>query len=242
MNVEITLRELRANLSKEATPERAINEKKYLKSSLEFLGVNVPILRREAKAFVRVHPELDRASLERLSRKAWETEVHELRSLAIAILEQRVDLLRPSDAKWLITLLRSADTWAHVDWLAIKVLGPLVAREPALARSLDDWAKDKNFWIRRTALLCLHDVLLAGAGDFAHFARLAEPMLSEREFFIRKAIGWVLRATAKRNPQLTYDFVSRHAAEMSGVTFKEATRALPATWQKRLRTLRAAPG
>ena len=30
-------------------------------------------------------------------------------------------------------------------------------------------------------------------------------MLEEREFFIRKAIGWVLRETSKRRPELVYD-------------------------------------
>jgi 3-methyladenine DNA glycosylase AlkD len=31
-------------------------------------------------------------------------------------------------------------------------------------------------------------------------------MLDEREFFIRKAIGWVLRDTARQRPALVYDW------------------------------------
>jgi 3-methyladenine DNA glycosylase AlkD len=94
--------------------------------------------------------------------------------------------------------------------------------------------------VRRTALLALHDPLLAGQGNFDLFARLAVPMLAEREFFIRKAIGWVLRSTARRQRARTYAFTHAHAAAMSPLTFREAIRQLPADQQERLRRQRLA--
>ena len=44
--------------------------------------------------------------------------------------------------------------------------------------------------------------LRRGTGDFERFARYADAMLDEREFFVRKAIGWVLRDTARKRPDL----------------------------------------
>lgn len=239
IDVQRAARELRATLAREATLARAEGSKQYLKSTLTFLGASVPTVRRTAKAFVRANHELERRELAALTRHLWRSEVHELRSAAIGILELCVDALRSSDAKWLLTFVRSADTWAHVDWLAIKVLGPLVAREPRLREHVDAWARDDNFWVRRSALLVFHDALAAGTGDFAHFERVAKGMLREREFFIRKAIGWVLRSTVRRNPEWTLGFVERHAREMSALTFHEATRRLAVGEQRRLRRLRA---
>jgi 3-methyladenine DNA glycosylase AlkD len=40
-------------------------------------------------------------------------------------------------------------------------------------------------------------------------------MLDEREFFIRKAIGWVLREVSKKRPALTYDFLLKHRDRVS---------------------------
>jgi 3-methyladenine DNA glycosylase AlkD len=239
MNVKAAIADATRALSAAGTPARAAGAKRYLKSELVFLGASVPAVRAEAKRVVRSHRELTRAELRALVDGLWATDIHELRSLAIGVLELRADLLQKSDARWLIQLIASADTWAHVDWLAIKVVGQLCAREPTLAKDRDRWIKHANFWVRRTALLAEHDALLAGRGDFSHFARLAAPLLGEREFFIRKAIGWVLRATAKRTPERTYGFVRAHAAEMSGLTFREATRALPRAQQKELAALRA---
>jgi 3-methyladenine DNA glycosylase AlkD len=234
MNVEKATRGLEAALAKQGTRARAEGAQRYLKSTLRFLGATVPAVRREAKAFVRAHPELDRKLLRSLAERLWRTEVNELRSLAIGIVELRVQALQASDVSWLIALVRGADTWAHVDWLATKVLGALVAREPKLEAKVVRWARDDNFWVRRTALLSLHDELSAGRGNFELFARLAVPMLGEREFFIRKAIGWVLRAVVRKRPALTVGFVERHAREMSGLTFREAVRRLPAGDQRRL--------
>jgi 3-methyladenine DNA glycosylase AlkD len=52
-------------------------------------------------------------------------------------------------------------------------------------------------------------------------------MLAESEFFIRKAIGWVLRETAKKKPDLVADWLEPRLHRMSGVTFREAVRWLP---------------
>lgn len=239
LDVAAAARELRSLLEAQANPARAAQEKRYLKSDLEFLGAGMPAIRATAKRFVRAHPELSRRSVLALSRQLWQTEVHELRSVAVALLELRSAELQASDLPQLIRHVRAAKTWALVDWLATKVIGPLVVRDASARTRLDVWARDADFWVRRTALLAWHDALLAGGGDFDHFARLARPMLGESEFFIRKAIGWILRSTAKRTPQRTYAFVAKHAAELSGLSFREATRNLPPQQQRELSALRA---
>ena len=52
-------------------------------------------------------------------------------------------------------------------------------------------------------------------------------MLGETEFFIRKAIGWVLRDVSHRRPGLTAAFARRHAASLSTVTWREARQVHP---------------
>ncbi len=51
-------------------------------------------------------------------------------------------------------------------------------------------------------------------------------MLEEKEFFVRKAIGWVLRETAKRRPAIVYEWLLPRAARASGVTLREAVKPL----------------
>jgi 3-methyladenine DNA glycosylase AlkD len=67
-------------------------------------------------------------------------------------------------------------------------------------------------------------------------------MLDEKEFFIRKAIGWVLREIAKSDPGYAAAWTDRHLHAMSGVTFREAIRRLPADDAHRLTSKRSAYG
>jgi 3-methyladenine DNA glycosylase AlkD len=59
-------------------------------------------------------------------------------------------------------------------------------------------------------------------------------MLEEREFFIRKAIGWVLREVSKKYPERVSEFVGSRVERVSGVTFREAIKYLPEEDRERL--------
>jgi len=170
---------------------------------------------------------MTRARLLALVRALWKTRNHELRSAGIALLERHQPALDARDMPLLESLLRASRSWAYVDWLSTRVVAPLVEREPSLKRVLGRWARDPDFWIRRSALLSLLPALRRGDGDFALFERFAVPMLDESEFFIRKAIGWVLRDVSHRRPAVTAAFVRRHAARLSTVTWREAAKYIP---------------
>jgi 3-methyladenine DNA glycosylase AlkD len=225
---------LQRELKAAGTPERAKNEKAYLKSELLHYGVPMPILRRHVVAALNEAGELTRAELLAAVDTLWATGVHELRMSAIELLVKRVKLLASTDAKRVEQLLRESKTWAYVDVLATHVIGRLVTVDPKLVRMLDRWAKDEDFWIRRSALLALLGPLREGAGDFERFARYADAMLDEKEFFIRKAIGWILRDVARKRPQLVYDWLAPRAARASGVTKREAVKYLAAAQKRQI--------
>ena len=165
--------------------------------------------------------------------------VHERRMAAVELLDRGADRLGYDDAALLERLLRESGTWALVDPLAASVVGKLVERDQRFGAVLDRWAADDDFWIRRSALLALLVPLRKGQGDFERFGRYADAMLGEGEFFVRKAIGWVLRDTARKRPELVYEWLLPRAARASGVTVREAVKPLS---EAQRRTVMAATG
>jgi 3-methyladenine DNA glycosylase AlkD len=226
MDVAELLAGIDAELRAEGSPERAVQEKAYLKSRLDHYGVSVPALRAVAREAAKRRPPLEREELLALVGALWAGTVYERRRVAVELLELCGDRLQPADAGLVERLLRESQTWALVDELAAMVVGPLVERHPELGVVLDRWAGDPDFWIRRSALLALLVPLRQGGGDFPRFARYAETMLAEKEFFIRKAIGWVLRDTARKRPDLVYAWLLPRAARASAVTLTEAVKPL----------------
>ena len=183
-------------------------------------------MRQTVTAVTRQNQCLDRRALAALVRLLWSRPVFERRMMAVLLLEAFQPVLSPADIPLLERLIRESKTWAFVDELAIAITGPLVERSPELLRVLDRWAKDDDFWLRRSAMLALLRPLRRGDGDFRRFARYADRMLEDREFFIRKSIGWVLRETGKPQPDTVYAWLLPRAARASGVTVREAVKYL----------------
>ena len=218
------------SLRERGTPERAVQERAYLKTAMTHLGASVPATREVVAAFVRDHPELSARQIRQLAQTLWDTPddppIYERRAAAVMLLIADRSRAEPRDLALVERFLRQGQTWALVDSLSCDVAGDLVERFPQLAPTLDRWAVDGDFWVRRAALLSLLVPLRRGAGDWEHFVRLAEPMLDEREFFIRKALGWVLRETAKRRPELVQEWLRPRVRLVSRLTLREAIKPL----------------
>ncbi|TNM55843.1 DNA alkylation repair protein [Brevibacterium sediminis] len=230
--------------------ERAQKERAYLKSELLHYGVSVPDTRAVVRAALRT-VKLYHEEVIELARLLWAaptssddsagsaepthtgagsaghpTPVHERRAAATMVLIQSKDRLGGADADFIEGLLREAKTWALVDPLAGDLVGPLSERDAAFDPVLERWASDEDLWIRRSALLAHLIPLRHGRGDFDRFSRFADAMLEEKEFFIRKAIGWVLRDTSRKRPDLVFDWILPRAHRASGVTIREAVKRL----------------
>jgi 3-methyladenine DNA glycosylase AlkD len=237
------VKQLDGQLADLADPERATNEKRYLKSDMAHYGVRVPELHRIAR---KAGKGLNRPELLNTAEELWDlpsTPVFERRFLAADLLAARSDLLDADDADLLERMLRQSRTWALVDLIAPRVVGPLVDRDPDAWRSrLDAWRDDSDFWLRRASLLALSVPLRRGEGNFDWFAEYADALLEDKEFFVRKAIGWVLRDTARRRPDLIAAWVLPRAHRMNSVTIREAVKPLDAADRERILAAWKDPG
>ncbi|MEZ5116452.1 MAG: DNA alkylation repair protein [Candidatus Nanopelagicales bacterium] len=238
---------VRDRLAEQGDRHRAEFERAYLKSSRPHLGVRVPLVRATVREALRDSgprgvPERDLAL--RLAAALWSLPEYECHLAAVEVLVRGRRRLSLDDLPAVEGYLREAGTWALVDPLAVEVVGDVVARADAsgdagtATQVLDSWAVDRDFWVRRTALLAHLRPLRQGGGDPDRFLRYADAMLEEREFFVRKAIGWVLRETGRRRPELVADWLRPRAARCSGVTMREAVKPLPPEVREELLAVR----
>ncbi len=225
--------EIESRLRAAGTPKRAIGEKAYLKSDLEFTGTLVS----ETRAVVRRFDSdlaLDHDGVIELADALWAKPVFERRLAAIMFLQRHPRLLTVADVPFIEGLMRESRTWALVDYLAVDVLGRMVeADADAMTRVMDRWAADDDVWIRRSSLLAELRPIRRGA-DLDRFLERADQLLDEREFFVRKAIGWVLREAGKRRPGEVTAWLAPRTHRASGVTMHEAIKYLPAADAERL--------
>ncbi|MEV5988568.1 DNA alkylation repair protein [Streptomyces sp. NPDC052051] len=221
--------QLTARLRAAGDPQTAEGAKRYLKSDLLHYGVRLPVIRKAVADSVRANGRLGHPQLVACTRALWAPEVHESRIAAAILLERHVPVLRPEDTALLEELLRDSRTWALVDLLAGSVAGRLLLREPAVVDTYRRWAAEEHQWIRRSGILGF----LLSVGDDAGFApywpvftEIGDPLLEDPRFFVRKALGWVLRQASKKHPAEVHGWLLPRAGRSSGVTVREAVRYL----------------
>jgi 3-methyladenine DNA glycosylase AlkD len=210
--------------------EQAAQITRYLKTSdLEFLGVKLPGIHSAVKDEIKgLEPE----ELEQTMSDLWQEEVYEFRRAAIDVMERYVKRGDPGTAiqtcsDWLD---RGLDTWALLDPLASNCLGQLLIRDrDNVEMVLKRWQSSDNFWRRRATILPYLQLSLKRNYKRGYAEPILDalmPHLSDDEFFVAKAVGWVLRELSKREPQTVKDFLEKHRDEMQPLAVREGSKKL----------------
>jgi 3-methyladenine DNA glycosylase AlkD len=219
---------LRDGLARLADPARAPAMQAYMKSAMPYWGVQTPDQRCLVRAVFAAHPLPSFEQWHDTILTLWRQATHrEERYAAIALAgDHRYHSYQTLDALPLYEeLIVTGAWWDLVDGLASHQIGGLLRRYPdPMRQTMLAWSRDRDLWMRRTAILCqLH---FKAATDEALLYACIAPNLADRDFFIRKAIGWSLREYAKTNPDSVRRFVQDHETTLSPLSRREATKHL----------------
>jgi 3-methyladenine DNA glycosylase AlkD len=232
---EIDIEQVAHRFALDGDPQRAVAQKGYLKSDLDFFGLAVPVVRAAIKREARENPVDERSVLLQKSTECFEYPFFEMQLFGVFLLDRYKNLLEVEDLHVLVDLVRKCKTWALVDPLSRPGEELVDKGMPDVGPILDAWSTDENFWVRRYSILVLMKGLVRDDEYWDRFLRYADSMIEENEFFIRKAIGWTLREVSKVRPDPVAAYVRRHIPVISGVTFREAVKYLPEPEQAELR-------
>ncbi|HET9111087.1 MAG TPA: DNA alkylation repair protein [Ktedonobacterales bacterium] len=219
---------LRAELAQAADPTKAESMRAYMKSNMLYLGVATPEQRVVYRHVLAEHPLASAEAWRSAVLTLWrEARYREERYAAIALVgDRRYRAWQTLDALPLYEeMIVTGAWWDYVDGIASQRLGALLAaypeRMPAIMLA---WSRDDDRWKRRSAILC--QLNRGAATDEALLYAYITPNLADREFFIRKAIGWALRQYARVAPDAVRAYVDAHAAEISPLSRREALKRL----------------
>jgi 3-methyladenine DNA glycosylase AlkD len=214
---------VQTELVRRADPEKAVGMQAYMKTDMPFYGVQkagrVEILR----TLVRSISPADRDEYEALVLALWGLPHREEKYLAIGFARHFPEFVVPGSIPLYRRLIVEGAWWDFVDEVATKLIRRLVVAEPALTWPVvDEWIDDDDMWLRRTAILC--QIGAKEHTDTDRLFRFCAGRAFEKEFFIRKAIGWALREHARVDPESVARFVVENRDQLSGLSFREATK------------------
>jgi 3-methyladenine DNA glycosylase AlkD len=217
----------RETLKDNADQERAVYEKKYLKSPFKFFGISLPFTDKMAKEFKRANKDIGRDHVIELARMLWGSEYHDEKRLGLRILQFHPEYLDFSVMPLLERMLTQSTGWDFVDGISIHLVGTVLEKNKKVYVYLKRWSTSDNFWMRRASMISQVLLFRQNKGDKKLFFGFAEGMLHEKEFFIRKAIGWCVREISKASPDDAFDFLMKIRDKASGLTLREGAKRLP---------------
>ncbi len=216
---------LRREMRAAANRERAVAMQAYMKSSMPFYGISSPELAEIFNRVFKAHPRAGCAAWRDTVLELWRgARYREERYAAIALLSDRHyrECVRPELMPVIDEMVTTGAWWDLVDSLT-RVVGALLRSHPNEIRPLmRRWSSDRNLWKRRVSIIC--QLGFKEETDLDLLYANIEPNLADREFFIRKAIGWALRQYAWTDPKEVVRYVREHEAELSPLSRREALK------------------
>jgi 3-methyladenine DNA glycosylase AlkD len=221
----VLIGEIRTRLETVADPDRAPQMQAYMKSAMPYLGVRVPEVRRLTHAASRSRPFTELGVLVATVRMLWDDaryREHRYAATALCDTDSAQRLRSPMLLPLYRDLIVAGAWWDHVDELAHRV-GELLAGWPTQIRpELCRWIVADDRWLRRTAIIA--QLGRKRETDVSLLAKAIDANAGERDFFLRKAIGWALREYARTDPEWVRGFVA--ARELSPLSRREALKHL----------------
>ncbi len=217
------LKPLVKSFKENANPANAEPMAKYMKNLFPYLGIKTPTRKELLIDFFKEYglPEMSR--LKQITLDLWDLPEREFQYVAIG-------LLRKFTKKWgedfidlFEQLIITKSWWDSVDGLASWMVGEHFIRFPDIRdKYINRWMKSGNMWLQRTCLL--FQLGYKEKTDAMLMKSIIIALNGSDEFFINKAIGWILREYSKTDAQTVMDFVENN--ELSPLSNREALKWL----------------
>ena len=212
-------------MAESANPGRAVGMQAYMKSAMPYYGLSMPQLRAICKEVFAQHAIASCAEWQEAVLELWRgAKFREERYAALELLSVRRHrgCWTPGLMPALEEMVTTGAWWDLVDGVA-HVIGEILRSYPRQMRPLmRSWSTDPHLWKRRVSIICQNG--FKQDTDLVLLYANIEPNLDDRDFFIRKAIGWALRAYAWTDPKEVARYVRAHESQLSGLSRREALK------------------
>ena len=208
--------------------ERAKYQQSYMKTDMPFWGIRTPDTRKIVKDLIK-DSSLETAEdwkslidfiwINASRREEWYASIEILNHARFRkwVIPDQMDLVEKMvvEGAW----------WEIIDPIATHGVYQMLLNQPEeTANILRNWAQASNIWKRRTAILT--QLLSKEKMDWDLQKEVMEYSLAEKEFFLQKAMGWVLRQYSRTDPKRVSDYVSVNEDRLSALAKREGMKLI----------------
>jgi 3-methyladenine DNA glycosylase AlkD len=204
-------------------PENAQAMKKYMRNLFDCIGLKNPERTELTKGLLQKNLLPSKKDAFKIVRELWNMQEREYQYFAMNLLDKFAKQPEEEDIifyEWLIT---EKSWWDTVDWIAAHYTGNYFKKFPGKINTVTSrWIESDNIWLKRSALL--FQLKYKTETDLDLLFSYINKCLGSKEFFINKAIGWILREYSKTDPARVIEFVEK--TRLAPLSRKEALKVI----------------
>ena len=214
------IKPIAALLEEYADKENAVGAKAYMRNQFEFFGLKAALRRSLIKEYLKEGlPPGDQ--LQKIITELWQLPQREFQYFGITLIAAHKKQWNAEFIPLLEFMITHKSWWDAVDGIASEITGPYFNRYPELIiKTTGSWNASENYWLQRSSLL--FQLKYKQKTDIQLLSKYILRHTSSKEFFIQKAIGWVLREYSKTNPDWVIHFVDQH--QLAALSKREALK------------------
>ncbi len=204
-------------------PKRAKAQSAYLRNQFDFFGMTSPVRREAQKEILRKEFLPPKSELHLLVRDMWNQPQREFHYLAQELAFKYARNFDKNEIQLFEHMATHHSWWDTIDYISPKLMASYFKKFPGQIKPYTQkWNRGKNIWLRRCAIIFqLH---YKDKINPELLEEIITPNLGSKEFFINKAIGWMLRNYSRANPAWVVDFVERYP--LNNLSKREALRII----------------
>lgn len=221
--MEEYIRTLESEFKANQNTHVGLKQKAYLRHQFEFFGLTTTERRALQAPFLAKAHLPSKQERDYIIQALWLKPERDYQLFAQELMFKYIKQFEEKDIELLEYMVSHKSWWDTVDFIAYKLMGAYFKRFPEQRKPyVEKWLKSDHIWLQRSAILFQlkykHDL------DTDLLSFVINNLLGSNEFFINKAIGWVLRDYSRVNPDWVQNFADK--TELSALSRKEALRLM----------------
>lgn len=217
------IKNLKTILQQQGDPTRAKGQQKYMRDYFVFYGLPKPAVKELAQPYLKESLSWDISTIINTAHQLFNEEKRECIYIGVYLLTQNHKRFSYAELQQCYPLIDINPWWDSVDALQ-KFFSLWIQKHPEHLREMSiTWNDSPFLWQKRSAL-----ILQLGHKQKLDTQLLSEIIISNKdssEFFIQKAIGWILREYSKTNKIWVREFIAQHT-DLSNLSKREGSKYL----------------
>tara|TARA_Y100000589_G_scaffold165879_1_gene157870 strand:- start:79 stop:756 length:678 start_codon:yes stop_codon:yes gene_type:complete len=223
MNIDLLVKSIEKEFIKYSNPLIAKKQEKYMRNNFKFFGLPANQRRKIQNPFIKNILDFDEKKFNEFIIILWNKEQRDFQYFSQELVYLNYYNFKCEDKNLFEYMIINKSWWDTIDFVSPKILGKYFEiYSEEIEKTIQKWLNSNNIWLQRSCLL--FQLKYKNKLNKFLLKKIINSLSNSNEFFINKAIGWILREYGKTNKNWVINFIKE--TELNKLSVREGLKYL----------------